>query len=82
MTKISILKSSYDLDNKGLLPVSDSLSQKVRSSSEIANEEEGTIHIDDTESSDSDMMESMSNSVCNYWEKRELKINTDFVVTE
>ena len=35
------------------------------------------MYIDDTESSDSDMLESMSYSVWNYWNKRELNISTD-----
>ena len=36
---------------------------------------------DDPDSSDSDMLESLSFSVCNLWQKRQLHINTDFVVT-
>ena len=64
MTKISIIKSSTDLDNKELLPVSVSSSQKVWISSDSDTEEKENIDTDDPESSDSDMLESLSFSVC------------------
>ena len=36
------------------------------------------MNIYDSDSSDSDMLEILSYSVCNYWEKRKSNINTDF----
>ena len=45
------------------------------------NEEEETINIYDTESSDSYMLEILSYSLCNYWDERGLKINTNSAVT-
>ena len=64
MTKISIIKSSTDLDNKELFPVSGSLSQKVWNSSDSDTEYEENIDTDDPDSSDSDILESLSSSVC------------------
>ena len=64
MTQMSIIKSSTDLDNKELFPVSSSSSQKVWISSDSDNEEEENIDTDGPESSDSDMLESLSLSVC------------------
>ena len=64
MTKSSIIKSSYDLDNKELFPVSSSSSLKVCSSSYSDTEEEENIDTDDTESSDSDMMVIPSSLLC------------------
>ena len=81
MTKISIIKSSSDLDNKELFSVSGSVSQKVRNSSDSGTEEEENIDTDDLESIYSDMLEIMSFSVCKLWQKRQLHINTDFAVT-
>ena len=81
MTKISIIKSSTDLDNKEILPVSSSSSQKVWISSDGDTEEEENIDTDNLESIDSDMLESLSLSVCKLWRKRQLHINTDFAVT-
>ena len=81
MTKISIIKSSTYLDNKELLPVSGSSSQKVWISSNSDTEEEESIDTDGPEISDSDMLESLSFSVCKLWQKRQLHINTDFSVT-
>ena len=76
MTKISIIKSSNDLDNKELFPISSSSSQKVRKSSDSDTEdEEENI---DPDTSDSDILESLSTTVCNLWQKRQLHINTDF----
>ena len=46
MTKISIIKSSSDLDNKWLFPVSSSLYFKVWSSSDSDTEEEYNIDTD------------------------------------
>ena len=40
MTKISIIKSSNDLDNKELFPISSSLSQKVWKSSDSDTKDE------------------------------------------
>ena len=82
MTKISIIKSSTDLDNKELFPVSGSSSQKVRNSSN-SDTEDGleNIDTDDLDSSESDMLERLSSSVCRLWQKRKLHINTDFAVT-
>ena len=55
MKNISIIKSSSDLDNKELFPVSGSSSQKVWISSDSDNEEEDNIDTDNIESIDSDM---------------------------
>ena len=71
MKKISIIKSSYDLDNKGLFPVSGSSSQKVCISSDSDTEEEENIDTDDPDTSDSDMLERLSSTVCNIWQKRQ-----------
>ena len=60
MTKISIIKSSTDIDNKELLSVSSSLYKKVWISSDNDTKEEENIDTDDPESSDSDMSESLS----------------------
>ena len=81
MTKISIIKSSSDLDNKELFPVSGSSSQNVRISSDSDTEEEENINTDEPDSIDSDMLESPSFSVCKLWQKRQLHIKTDFAVT-
>ena len=70
MTKISIIKSSSDLDNRELFPVSGSSSQKVWISSYSDTEEEKNIDTDDPESSESDILESLSFSVCKPWQKR------------
>ena len=67
MTKISIMKSSTDLDNKELFPVSVSSSQKVWISSDSDTEDEENIDTYGPESSDSDMLESLSFSVCKLW---------------
>ena len=81
MTNISVIKSSNDLDNKELFPVSSLSSQKVWISSYSYTEEEENIDTDGPESSDSDMLEILSFSVCKLWQKRQLHINTDFSVT-
>ena len=82
MKKISIIKSSNDLDNKELFPISSSSSQKVwKSSDSYTEDEEENIDTDDPDTSDSDMLESLSSTVCNLFQKRQLHINTDFVVT-
>ena len=81
MTKISIIKSSSDIDNKELFPVSSSSSFKVWISSYSNTEEEENIVNDDPEIIDLDLSESLSYSVCKLWEKRQLHINTDFGVT-
>ena len=52
MTKISIIKSSTDLDNKELFTVSGSSSQNVWSSSDSETEDEENIDTDDPDSSD------------------------------
>ena len=64
MTKISIIKSSSDIYNKELFPVSSSSSFKVCISSDSDTEEEGNIDTDDTESIDLDMLQILSFSVC------------------
>ena len=81
MTKISIIKSSSDIDNKELLPVSGSSYQKAWISSDIDTEDEENIGTDDPEINDSDTLESLSFSVCKLWHKRQLHRNTDFAVT-
>ena len=60
MIKISIIKSSSDLYNKELFPVSCSSSLKVWFSLYIENEEEDNIDTDDPDSIDSDMLVSLS----------------------
>ena len=70
MTKISIIKSSNDIENKELFPISSSSSQKVWKSSDSDTEgEEENIDTDDPYTSDSDMLESLSSTVCNLWQK-------------
>ena len=64
MTKISIIKSSTDPDNKELFPVFGSSSQKVWNLSNSDTEDENNIDTYDLDSSDSDMLESLSSSVC------------------
>ena len=64
MTKISIIKSSTDLDNKELFPLYGSLYKKLWISSDSEIEEEENIDTDDPESSDPDMLENLSFSVC------------------
>ena len=57
MTKLSIIKSSSDLDNKELFPVSGSSSQKVWNSSDSDTEDgEDNIDTDDPVSSESDTL--------------------------
>ena len=70
MTKISIIKSSSDIDNKELFPLSGSLSQKVWISSNSDTEEEYNIGTADLESIDSYTLEILSFSVCKIWQKR------------
>ena len=82
MKNISIIKSSTDLDNKELFPISCSPSQKVwKSSDSDTEDEEENIDTDDPDTSDSDMSERLSSTVCKLWQKRQLHINTDFAVT-
>ena len=81
MTKISIIKSSSDLDNEELLPVSSSSSLKVCSSSDSDNEEEDNIYTYYLDIIDSYMLIILISSVCNIWQKRQIHINTDFTVT-
>ena len=65
MTKISIIKSSTDLDNKELFPISGSSFNKVWKSSDSDTEDgEENIDTDNPDTSDSDMLESLSFSVC------------------
>ena len=69
MTKISTIKSSSDLDNKQVFPVSGSPSQKVWKSSDSDTEDgEDNIDTDDPDISESDMLEILSSSVCKPWE--------------
>ena len=56
MTKMSIINSSSDLDNKELFPVSISSYFKVWISSDSDTEEEENIYTDDPESIDSDFL--------------------------
>ena len=79
MTKISIIKSSNDLDNKELFPISNSSSQTIwKSSDSDTEDEEDNI---DPDTSYLDKLEFLSTTVCNLWQKRQLHINTDFAVT-
>ena len=71
MTKIYIMKSLSDIDNKELLPVSGSSYQNVWISSDSDTEEEESIDTDDPDSIDSDTLESLSFPVCNLWQKRQ-----------
>ena len=81
MTKISIIKSSNDLDNKELFPISRSSSQKVwKSSDSDTEDEEENIDTDYPDTSDSDMLESLSSTVRNLWKKRQFRINADFCI--
>ena len=80
-TKISIIKQSSDIDNKELFPLSGSSYQKVCISSDSDTELEENIDTADIENIDSDMLESLSFSVCKLWQKIQLHINTDFAVT-
>ena len=83
ITKISIIKSSNNLYNKELFTISRSSSQKVWKSSDSDTEyDKENIDTDDPDTSDSDMLESPSSTVCNLWQKRQLQINTDFSATE
>ena len=82
MTKISIIKLSNDLDNKELFPISGSSSQNIwKSSDSDTEDEEENVDTDDPDTSDSYMLESLSSTMCNLWQKRKLQINTDFAVT-
>ena len=72
MTKISIIKSSSDIYNKELFPVSGSSSQKLWISTDSDTEEEENIDTDGPDISDSDMSESLSFSVCKLWQKRKI----------
>ena len=56
MKNISIIKSSYDIENEELFPVYLSSSQKLWTSSDSDNEGEENIDTDDPESSDSYML--------------------------
>ena len=67
-----MIKSSSDIDNKELFPVSGSSSQKVWISSDSDTEEEENIDTDDTQRIDSDMLENLSFSVCKLCQKRQL----------
>ena len=60
MTKMSIIKSSTDLDNKELFPVSISSSQNLWILSDGDTEEEENIDTYGSEIIDSDMLESLS----------------------
>ena len=66
MTKVSIIKPSTDIYNKELFPISRSSSQKIWKSSDSDTEnEEENIDTDDPDTSDSDLLESLSSTVCN-----------------
>ena len=65
MTTISIIKSSNDLDNKELFPISSSSYQKVwKLSDSDTEDEEDNIDTDDPNTSDSDMLVNLSYTVC------------------
>ena len=81
MTNISIINSSYDIDNKELFPVSSSSYLKVCSSSDSDTEEEENIDTDDTESIDSYRLVILSSLLCTVWHKIQIHTNTDFSVT-
>ena len=81
MTKISIIKSSTDLDNKELFLVSVSSSQNISISLDSDTEEEENIGTDDQDIINSDTLETLIFSVCKLWQKIQLHINTDFAVT-
>ena len=66
MTKISIIISSSDPDNKELFPVSSSSYFKLWISSDIDTEEEENIGTDDTDSIDSDTLEAWIYQYVNY----------------
>ena len=72
MKNIFIIKSSYDIDSKELVPGSGSLSQNLCSSSDNDNEKEEKIDTDDPDISDSDMLKSLSSLLCNFWDKTQL----------
>ena len=78
---ISIIKSSSDLDNKELFPVSSSISLKLWSSLYNWIKEEYIIDTDYPEIIDSGILVILSSSVCNKWQKRQIHIKTDFEVT-
>ena len=80
MTKISIIKSSSDLDNKELLLVSSLSSFKVCISSDSDTWEEYNIDNDDPEIIYSDMLKILTSSVYKLWHKRQIHTNTDFSV--
>ena len=80
MKNIFIIKSSYDIDSKELVPGSGSLSQNLCSSSDSDNEKEEKIDTNDPDISDSDMLKSLSSLLCNFWDKRQLHFNTDFAL--
>ena len=68
MTKISIIKSSTDLDNKELFSISNYSSQNVwKSSDSDTEDEEHNIDTDDPDTIDSYMLEGLSSTVCNLW---------------
>ena len=60
ITKISMIKSSSDIDNKELFPVSGSSYKKVWISSDSDTEEEDNIGTDDPKIIDSDTLEILS----------------------
>ena len=78
MTKISLIKSSYDTDKEELFSVSRSQYLKLCSSLGSETEEEENIDTDDPESIDSYILVSPSSLVCNIWQKIKIHINTDF----
>ena len=80
ITKISIIKALYKLDNEELFQLSSSSTVKVWSSSDSDTKEEENIDTDDPESIDSEMLEILSSIVFNLWQKIQIDINTDFTV--
>ena len=69
MKNISIIKSSSDLDNKELFLVSSSSPFKAGISSDSDTEDKDNIDTDDPDIIDSDMLVSLSSSICKYGRK-------------
>ena len=79
-TKSSIQKSCSDVDNKDILPVSTSY-WSIWNISYSGYKEKEKLDIFNSDLTDSNMSESLSYLIFNYWGKREVHINTDYSVT-
>ena len=53
----------------------------MKSSYSDTEDEEENIDTNDPDTSDSDMLDSLSSILCSLWQKKQLHINTDFAVT-